>query len=74
MTIFFKWPVLNDLDFRAAYQNAVFEEIQPDCLLCDGGLSYFVGSGRATEDDLFNLKTMGFDVEWSQTPYEVFNV
>ncbi len=56
MTQFIQWLKKDDAKFRAAYLTKTGEKIQDKPAESEDGLSYMVGSWRATEQQLTELK------------------
>jgi hypothetical protein len=56
MTQFIMWPKTIDAAFRTAYLTETGENIQSVPLESSDGLSYMVGSDRATQAQIDNLK------------------
>ena len=62
MTHFIMWPKTIDAKFRAAYLAKTGEKIQDVPLESEDGLSYMVGSSRATQTQLDSLKIVHTDL------------
>lgn len=55
---FVKWPVSIDKAFRADYLTETKEAIQTSPMVSDDGLDYMVGTDKATQTQLDNLKAL----------------
>lgn len=56
MSKFIMWPKTIDTEFRAAYLLEVGEKIQDTPLESNDGLSYMIGSSRATDGQVTTIK------------------
>lgn len=66
MTQFIMWPKTIDEDFRVDYLAETGEKIQTHPLESDDGLSYLVGSNRATSTNLSNLAITHTEIETNE--------